>query len=81
MKFSETRRGINDDSIQIRKIVLSSLRSVIKQDLGNVEVRWVSSLLYEVALNLGGTLMFNQNITCVVKSPHTAPAGIDGKFS
>ena len=30
------------------------LRSVFKQDLGKVEVRWVSSLLYEVALNLGG---------------------------
>ena len=63
-----------------KTVWLSWLWFLFKQDLGKVEVRCVSSLLYEVALNLGGEIQ-NDFSTSAVKSPDAAPAGIDGKFS
>ena len=63
-----------------KTVWLSWLGFLFKQDLGKVEVRCVSSLLYEVALNLGGKIQ-NDFPTSAAKSPDAAPAGIDGKFS
>ena len=53
------------------------LKSVFRQNLGKVDVRFPSSLLYEVALNL-----WKENISKLrVQSPDTAPACIDSEFS